>query len=316
MRYGRMQHSGKRTLVFVLVAISLLALLLPSAWTGKLISLVQVILPFQHAVTSVVDTVRGDGSDADRLVSGAEYETLRRREAALRHRLAALSLRSAELESQVRLLEATRQWEVEGRSIGARGKLIPARVVTEDLLAWRSSRLINAGSLQGVSHGDAVASQHFSIDQGENGGAKDGMAILMGESLIGLIEQTGTHASRVKLLSDVSVEMKVRLGRFDDEGFMLHDGYYWLLGTGGGRMEIRDVDKRNVDDGTIGVGDIVLSDPRSELLPTALVIGTVVEITIDRDKPLFSVLAIESAADVSTIDRVYVYDPDSGETDR
>ena len=313
MQYGRPKYGGKRTLVFVLVMLSVLALLLPSSWTGKLISLVQVILPFQHAVTSTVDGIVGDDRGSGEAVSGAQYEELQRRETALRHRLASMSLRTVELEEQVRLLEATRQWEVEGRSIGARGKLIPARVVTEDLLSWRSSRLINAGTLQGVSHGDAVTSQHFSIDQGEEGGARDGMAILMGESLIGLIEQTGTHASRVKLLSDVSVEMKVRLGRFDDDGFALHEGYFWLLGTGGGRMEIRDVDKRIVENGVIASGDIVLSDPRSELLPTALVIGTVSEITVDRDKPLFAVLNIESAGDVSSMDRLYVYDPQSGE---
>lgn len=316
MRYGRSKHSGRRTLVFTLLGISLLSLLLPSAWTGKLISLVQVMVPFQHAVTSAADGWRGGDSATDTIVSGAEYEVLRRQNSALRHRLAALSLRSEELEDQVHLLEATRQWEVEGRRIGTRGKLIPARVVTEDLLAWRSSRLINAGTLQGVSPGSAVASQYFSIDEGETSGVKDGMAILMGESLIGLIEQAGTHASRVKLLSDVSVEMKVRLGRIIDGNFTLHDGYYWLLGRGHGRMEICDVDKRNVDDGTIGSGDLVLSDPRSELLPTALVIGIVVEITSDRDKPLFSVLSIESAADIGTMERVYVFDPDSSEPGR
>ena len=43
------------------------------------------------------------------------------------------------------------------------------------------------------------------------------------------------------------------------------------------------------------------------------VIGEVVEVTSDRDKPLFSVLTIEPVADVDTMHSVYVYDPDSGE---
>ena len=118
----------------------------------------------------------------------------------------------------------------------------------------------------------------------------------------------------MKLLSDVSEEMKVRLGRFADGQFLMHDGYYWLMGKGGGRMEIRDVDKRRVDDGTIAVDDVVLSDPRSELLPTALIIGRVVEINSDRDKPLFAILAIESVADLESMHRIYVYDPDSSDS--
>jgi len=313
MRYARSKREGKRTLALVLVSLSAVALLLPSAWTGKLISLVQVIVPFQHAVTSAADTIAGGDESGGATVPSGDYDAVRLENAALRHRLAALSVRNSELEGQVQLLEATRGWEVEGRSIGARGRLIPARVITDDLLSWRSSRLINAGTLQGVSRGDAVASQDFSIDEGEGDGIRDGMAILLGEALVGLVEQSGTHVSRVKLLSDVSVEMKVRLGRFADGQFTMHDGYYWLVGKGGGRMEIRDVDKRHVNDGLIAAGDVVLSDPRSELLPTALIIGSVVEITSDRDKPLFSRLVIESVADVDTMNSVYVYDPDSGD---
>jgi len=310
MRYARPKRDGKRTLALALVSVSIIALLLPSAWTGKLISLAQVIVPFQHAVTAAADTVAGEEAPGG-TVTTADYDAVQRENAALKHRLAALSVRNGELETQVQLLEATRAWEVEGRSIGARGRLIPARIVTDDLLAWRSSRLINAGSLQGVSRGDAVASHYFSIDEGEVGGVRQGMAILLGEALIGLVEQSGTHVSRVKLLSDVSVEMKVRLGRFADDQFSMHEGYYWLVGKGGGRMEIRDVDKRQVDEGAVAVGDVVLSDPRSELLPTALIIGQVVEISSDRDKPLFSVLTIESVANVETMHGVYVYDPDS-----
>jgi len=312
MARARSKRDGRRTLVLVLAGISATAWLLPASWTGKLISLVQVLVPFQHAVATTSSAVTGSALGGDEAVSSLAHQAVRRENEALRHRLASLSLRNRELEDQVQLLEATRRWEVEGRSIGARGRLIPARIVTEDLLSWRTSRLINAGTLQGVSRGDAVASQYFAIDEGQGGGVGDGMAILLGESLVGLVEQAGTHASRVKMLSDVSVEMKVRLGRFAADRFLLHDGYYWLVGKGGGRMEIRDVDKRDVETGAIAVGDVVLSDPRSELLPTALIIGRVGEITTDRRKPLFAILTIESAADLNSLQRVYVYDPDSG----
>ncbi len=309
MRQSGLGTPAKKTMLAVLLAGAGGALLLPDEWTGKLISIVQVIVPFQHAASGVAGSVSGALEDEDPPVSAEAYEALRREKAALEHRIAALTVRASQLEREVGILTATRLWEVEGRRIGAAGRLIPAGVVTADLLPWRSSRLINAGSLQGVQRGAAVTSCFFTVDRGDKDGVRDGMAILLGETLVGLVEQTGTHTSRVKLLSDVSVEMKVRIGRFGDGEFVLYDGYFWLTGRGRGTMQIRDVDRRGFEAGVIQAGDIVLSDPASAALPTAMTIGKVVEITPDRDNPLLCILTVESEVSERGLRRVYVYDP-------
>jgi cell shape-determining protein MreC len=113
----------------------------------------------------------------------------------------------------------------------------------------------------------------------------------------------------VKLVSDVDVQMKVRIGRIADEGFQSADRYFWLTGKGRGRMEIRDVEAREVQDGLIRTGDMVMSDPRSDALPAAMAIGRVSHIESDRDNPLFAILTVEATVATDSLRRVYVYLP-------
>ena len=313
--------SSYRKLYLTVLLLSLGAFLLPGRFTGRLISLVQVLVPFQHAVTSVVGLggeVNADRqagyADPDSLppVSGAEHAALQRERDALEHQIAAIASRVRQLESEVEILTATRLWDVGGRGIGPVGKLIPAQVVTKDLLAWRESRLVTVGSLQGIKPGAPVVSNHFSIDHGRDGGVRQGMAILLKETLIGVAEKVGTHTTRVKLLSDLSVQMKVRIGRFEKEEFVLLDPYYWLTGRGKGIMRIGDVNLRDVEDGKIRVGDMIFSDPMSDTLPAALTIGRIARIDHDVESPLLSTLTVESPINFSQLRRVYVFDPDKG----
>ncbi|MCH7885856.1 MAG: hypothetical protein IIC01_11485, partial [Planctomycetes bacterium] len=258
--------------------VSVGALLLPADWTGGLISLVQVLVPFQHAASAVINsgTQVDSRNGADESNQGST-SSMDLEKAALAHQVAALTIRVAELEREVGILTATRLWDVDGARLGASGQLIPAGVVTGDLLPWRSSSLINAGTLQGVRRGAAVTSCHFTVDRGTDDGVRSGLAILLGETLIGWVEQAGTHTARVKLLTDPSVEMKVRIGRFEKvtdpavdsqppgglkpaasnrhPAFRLADGYFWLTGRGNGRMQIRGVKRGDVESGVVQTGD-------------------------------------------------------------
>lgn len=301
--------------------VSAAAILFPQRWTGGLISLVQVVVPFQDAATVAADAVSSLGDVRPSSVPSEAHEALTREKAALEHQGAALAARVEELEGEVSLLTATRMWSVAGQRLGASGRLIPARVISQDLLPWRSSRLLNAGSVQGVQDGAAVTSHVFTVDRGEDAKLRTGLAILQGETLVGTIEHTGTHTSRVKLLSDVSVQMKVRIGRWTGDRtpvrdsnlalsrFVLLDRYFWMSGRGSGRMEVRDVERKDVETGVIHVGDTVLSDPQSDVLPAAMTIGKITDASSDRDNPLFAVLTIASAVPEASLRRVYIYDP-------
>lgn len=292
----------RKALIAGLLVISGAALLAPPRWTASLMSLVQWIVPVEHAIAVVVDAADGEAAPPSEL-SAEECSALQESNASLENQTAALTARIEELEREVQTLTATRLWDADGRRLGSRGRLIPARVLGEDVVAWRSSRLLTAGTWQGVRDGQAV------LNRGEDAAVRPGLAILLGQVLVGTIEQTATHTSRVRLVSDVSTQMKVRLGRFTDGRFALLEPYFWLTGRGGGRMEIREVDKRDVDSGAIRVGDVVLSDPQNEMLPAALTIGRVAEISPDRDKPLLVILSVRAAVASDSLHRVYVYDP-------
>jgi cell shape-determining protein MreC len=309
MRRRRFRKQRTRNYVLALLLLSVIALLLPSTWTRKLISLAQVLVPFQHATTAAVDSLNDSLEPETKAVSGEEHAAFLRERAGLEHQVAALSARVEELEQEVDILTATRLWGSQSGRIGAQGRLIPARVVAKDLLPWRSSKLLNVGSLQGVRSGAPVSSDEFSIDRGSDGGLQSGMTILLREALVGVVEQVGPYASRVKLLSDVDVAMKVKLGRFTDEGFAVTERYFWLTGRGGGVMEIRDAKRQEVDEGLIQVGDTVLSDPNSEMLPAAMTIGRVTAIQPDHDNPLLAILTVRGAVAEADLRRVYVFDP-------
>lgn len=303
----RLISRSERTILLVLAGLALVALLLPTRWTGKLSSLVQILVPFQD---TAANALAASGVDATP-VSPEQFAVVRDERDALMRARVSLFARVAELEDEVDLLTATRVWGGPDMRMGSRGMLIPADIVVQDLLPWRSSRLINAGSLQGISRGAAVTSATLDINRGEADGVRDGLQILLGETFIGTVERVMSHTARVRLLSDRSVEMKARLGRATESGLVLHESFFWLTGLGDGQMRIADVDQRAIDAGSIALGDLVLSDHQQTQLPAPMIIGRVTAIDNDRANPLLATLTVRSEIDVSRLKRVYVFDPAS-----
>ncbi|MCH7813230.1 MAG: rod shape-determining protein MreC [Planctomycetes bacterium] len=308
MRYRAPSRFTKKRLLGLLLAASVVALLLPTSITGRLMNLVQVLVPVQDGMTRAADRV-GDALASDAAdVPAADHEQLARQADALRHRVASLSARIAELEQANRELTGIR-----GRGLGPRGTLIPARVVADDLLAWRESALIDAGTLRGVQRGAAVASGWFSIDAGAADGLENGLAVLSAEVLVGWIEHAGTHTARVKRLSDPESAMAVSIGRFDEQGFSAVGGAtpveFWLRGAGDGRLEVIEVDHRYIegDQPAVLPGDWVVTVPGDPRLPAVLTIGSIDHIRRDPDNGLLYDLSVESAAP-SRLRRVYVLD--------
>jgi len=302
---------GKKLLI-ILIALGLIAILLPRRWTQGLVSIVQVIVPMQDLVSQGSEAVSSLApSDRDK-VDPEEHAETRREKTALENQVVSLAARVRELEQDVELLEGTRAFSVEGERLGGRGRLIPARVISPDMVPWRASRLVNAGTLQGVRLGAPVVSDYFTVSAGEQDGLHEGLAILLRETIVGFVEQTGTHTARIKLLSDPTSEMKVRIGRRHDRGVELRDELYWLTGKGEGRMEIRDVQRRDVEADLVREGDIVVSTPfgagQSEL-PSSMRIGTIVSLTVDHDNPLLCIATVRNEINEDDLRRVYVYDP-------
>lgn len=304
----RRARASKGTWLVSLLAVSLGLWLLPAAWTGRLMSLVQVIVPFQAAADKVGDVVGDAVHGPPDAIPAAAYHDLEARHRALERLSASLSVALTELEAENRILTALRSEGVGGAGLQT-GRLIPARVVASDLVPWRSSRSIDAGTLRGVRRGAPVTSRVLDIDRGRADGLLRGMAILRAESLIGVVADTGTHTARVMLLTDVDAQRVVRIGSFTADGFHMLPGEHWLVGRGRGVMEIRDVAWTDAASGRVRVGDVVLSDPNSEALPVSLTIGRITAIEHDLDHPQLAVVTLRPAVDEASIERVYVFDP-------
>lgn len=303
MRRSR-RKPNRRNLILALGMVSLVGFLLPASITGRLISLVQVIIPFQDWSSRSVEAVEGAVSlEGEAPLTREEAGALRRDNAALRHRLASLALRNAELEETHRDLAGIRSRGLSG------GKLIPARVVASDALAWRDSRLITAGTLRGVRPEAAVTSNHFSIRPDTDDGLREGLAVLAEEVLIGFVEQVGTHAARVVLLTDRQTQMRVRIAREREGAFVPLDKEFYLVGTGGRRLAIHDIDHRYIKSEAIRVGDVVLSSAHDERLPASMTIGKIVKIRPDQDNRLLYILEVEPPLAPDDIRKVYVVEP-------
>ena len=308
---------SRHKLLPALAFVALIVFFLPQSWTGALISLVQILVPFQDGATAGVQLVADDGHGGSSSVSAEAYQSLLNEKNALENRVASLALFVNELENEVSLLHATRLWGGADSHLGARGQLIPAKVVGEDVLPWRSSRWVNVGSLQGVRPGSAVTTNHLEIVGGDANAHQSGLSVLLGETLVGVVgQQVGTHTSRVTLLSDVSVERRVKIGHVTPEQLQVVDGYFWLKGRGGALMEVGNVDRRLVREGGVEIGDFVLSDPADPMLPAAMVIGKVKSIRDDRANPLLNILTIGSSVNQESLRRVFVYSPETPSPER
>lgn len=286
MRYGRKRRFTAGRLVAALLAVSALGLLLPTSITGWFMNLVQVLVPLQDAATRAGDAVEATLAGAGEPVSAEEHERVLREVQSLRNALASQSARVVELEAANRVLTGIRS-----TVLGDRGELIPARVVAGDALAWRDSRLINAGTLRGVRRGASVTTRALALDVGADDRVDRGLAVLAEEALIGLIEEAATHTARVRLLSDPATRKPVTISGFEEHA------EFWLEGRGQGRMEVVDVDHRyvNSEDG-IRIGDVVLTLADDPELPVPLVVGEVTQVEADADNGLLYILTVESVA--------------------
>ncbi len=302
MRSSR-RKLNKKSILTALIIVSAVGIMLPDRITGSLISLVQVIVPFQDWTTrgtqAATDALAGS---PDTVPSPEKLAALQRENEYLRHRLASASVQYNELAEQHRAVAGIRR-----RGL-TNGRLVPARVVAGDVLAWRESRLINAGTLKGVKRSSAVASHYFTIELDEQDAAQPGLSVLAGEALVGFIDQVGTHSARVRLLTDRDTKMSPLIARYSDGKYYPLDKEFWMVGTGGRLLQIRDVDHRYIKTGAIKEGDIVLSGGTDRRLPAPMTIGTVKKIHTDPDNSLLYILDVEPAIDPSEIRKVLVVD--------
>ncbi len=285
-----------------LLVLSLAALIAPPRYTGWLANLVQVVAPFQavtnQALAAAEDSFVGPPAPKVEFVDAGELE---RQKAAAENLLHSLTARMEVLERQNEELLAIREL-----GLDTRGDLIPAHVISQDLLSWRSTVAVDAGSRRKVKTGLAVLSDHFSVDVGAQQGVQDGLRVLSSEALVGTVVNTGTHTARVQLLTDPDTGMVVTISRVRDGKPCPLEREFMLQGAGKGRLEIRDVAQKYILSGDIQAGDVVVTSGAEVILPAPVVVGRVTTIRRDPGNGTLYILDVEPAVQPERLRRVYI----------
>ena len=274
-------------------------MILSTEITGSWSSALQILVPIQHAFSAVLP---GERQSAPRLTD-EDARRLQRRLEAYEQRFAAMSIHIADLEKVNAELSGIRQRGMKG------GRLLPARIVAGDSLPWRASKLLDRGTLTGVTRNSAVISRRIVAD-GMDHAELDGMSVITSEALVGEIApHLGTHTSRLLLMTDPAASRRlVRIAR--ESGGELHSAphEYLIQGIGDNKMEIRGVHRDDIESGTIRKGDRVLSTATDQRLPFSVMIGTVADIRADDDNGVLCNLIVEPAVQADALRRVYVVD--------
>ena len=147
-----------------------------------------------------------------------------------------------------------------------------ASVIARNTGSWWKKILLNKGSKNGVSPGDAVI--------GPGG-------------LIGIVENTSKLTSSVQLLTSPNSKVGVWTQRANLHGL--------LIGLGTKTPKLLFYSK-NVD---IQVGDFILSSPASTILPPNIPIGIIQ--SIDNESKLNSIATVQLTANPEAIDWVQIF---------
>ena len=185
--------------------------------------------------------------------------------------------------------------------------MIPAKVVADDALAWHQTKLLDKGTLRGVRR-DAMVTSNLFVNVGEQRVAS-GMMVLAGEVLVGRIARTGTHTSRLVLLTDPGETLPVRIGKVQNGELNIGDADFMMFGLGGDRLEIREVPSRYIEQKLIEQDAVVVSSPVNTQLPVSMVVGTVKHIRRNDRNRLLYTIEVEPAVTSKQLRRVYVIDP-------
>jgi cell shape-determining protein MreC len=283
-------------LLAVVLVLSIALLLWPGPLIGVLRPFVQLVVPLQHSMR----TLEASPSAGREALSGPQAEALALELAGARREAAALAVKLQALEAENEVLTGLRRR-------GLDGVLLPALVVAHDSAAYRASGLLDRGRLVGIWRHQQVLSRSVDIETAEAGPMAPNMSVLSREVLIGEIVEATPYTARVLLVTDPASRLRlVRTARQTPAGIAVGEFELMLYGAGNGRMEVRDIEYRRVEDGQVQLLDQVVTDGGDARLPASIHVGRIVELRRDDDNPALYTAVVEPAFTPQDLKKVYV----------
>jgi cell shape-determining protein MreC len=101
------------------------------------------------------------------------------------------------------------------KQVELRMRTLPAKVIFRSFDNWNHSLWINIGELDNPIHAETIIAK--------------GSAVLVGHSLIGVIDYVGKHQSRVRLITDPGLTPSVRASRGGEQDSLLNEQIDFIL---------------------------------------------------------------------------------------
>jgi rod shape-determining protein MreC len=197
------------------------------------------------------------------VVSATEYNKLR-------NHLANVTALLREEHAKVEQLSGLRnRFGLDGAS------LIPAEIIT--------------ASMDGVSE--------LIINRGGNDGLAKGQFLLSDNGIIGTISEVTAHRAKVKLVTDPTSKIAVRIDQLGVDRLM--------QGTGDNAAEILQLQREH----KIKKGDIIYARSKPGFLDAPMIVGTVAQCRRDDENPTLWDITVEPVCDIEQLKSVTVIVP-------
>lgn len=286
-------YNREKRLFRYLMLLSLIMVFLPSSWTNRV----------DHFFSFLLSPLSG----ASRNLTLAATDTLRRQGQAVSQQ-SYLELEEAYRASQARCvnlaeaLRAQEEWTAELSGIRqdyglTRGILIDADVVGEDSGGGHMLTL-NQGSIQRIRPGQIVLGMvRWQEVQGEQ------TVDYFQMSVIGRIKESGMWSAKAQLLSDPAFRLRVDIIPAPGSTAAWRTSGV-LQGGGKGDVLVTMVNSTI----PVGPGDTVVAQPAADLLPAAMMVGTVRRCERDDQSPMNWRILVQPAVELHRLTRVVVVD--------
>ncbi|UCE47436.1 MAG: rod shape-determining protein MreC, partial [Phycisphaerales bacterium] len=129
---------------------------------------------------------------------------------------------------------------------------------------------------------------------GQEDGLAVGQFVLVNDSIIGTVSNVGVCTGRVRLITDPTSRIAVKIGELEADRIM--------QGTGDSLAKIQLVPTKH----TIKTGDIVLAQKKPGFLNTPVITGTVVQCKRNNKNPLLWDIKVKPACDIDAVKDVTV----------
>jgi rod shape-determining protein MreC len=159
-----------------------------------------------------------------------------------------------------------------------------------DRPVWKGAKFVCADVITAFG----MSNDMIIINRGEDDGLTKDQFVLANNAVVGTICEVGSRTAQVKLITDPTSKMAIKIAELDVDAIM--------QGAGNGSTTLQLLPTKY----RIKVGDIVWAKKKPGFLDTPVITGTVVHYEKNDENPLFWNVTVKPACDIYSLKNVEV----------